>query len=186
MKLKAIILTALIFLLPFGLFAVDTDYNKGTINANHAAGKWQYHYEVTVDSVASGDIIYSPAFFVPASTSTYEFFRVVASNATGTEDFNIFFVYMDDPGEGIASAGVIEATDSDLDAVGTTAVEDTLGIAQGTVSKKHKFFNWVSIKIVNGQTVSPATISFDIGGDVAVGVDVDDIPSPVNTDDTDS
>lgn len=186
MKFKALIL-ALFFLLPVGLFAADTDYNNGTIEANHSAGKWQYHIELSVDSVGSGDIVYSKAFYIPASTSTYEFFRAVTSDNGGTEDVNLFFVYVADPGDGLASGGVIESTDSDLDALGTTAVEDTLGIVQGTVSKKHKFFGWVAIKCVNGQANTAAlTVTFDIGGDVAVGVDVDDIPSPVSTDDTDS
>lgn len=161
------------------LFAVDTQYNQGTWTYQNVAGKWHYHLEVTIDSVGSGDIIYTPFIFIPATTSTYEYFRVIASNATGTEDFNVFFIYTNDPTDDVADAGyALESTDSDLDAVSTTAVYDTLGIVQGTASKNYKIYNWVALKIVNGQAVSASTITFDIGGDVAVGVDVGDIPAP--------
>ncbi len=159
--------------------AVDSIWNK-TVNARHTSGKWHYNIPMAIDSVASGDINYSQAFWIPSSTSTYEFMRAVATEV-GTEDINIFFQYSSDPTVATAS-WITESTDSDLDAIGTTAVQDTIGIVQGTVSKLHKIYGWCRIKAVNGQANTAAlTLTIDIGGDVAVGVNTGAIPRPINT-----
>ena len=179
MKKSILMLMVLIFSFIQASFAQVSTWNF-EVKDRHSSGKFSYNIPMAIVAVANTDINYSQAFYLPATTDTYIFMRAVASEV-GTEDINLFWQFASDPSV-VTASWITEATDSDLDAIGTTAVEDSIGIAQGTVSKKHKIYGWCRIKAVNGQAQTAAlTFTVDIGGDVAVGVDTGDIPDPVNT-----
>lgn len=174
MKLKPFSILILLLVVSFA-FAVDTISNKA-VSARHDGGRFHYHAAVAVDSIASGDINYTQAMYIPANSNFYA--RVISSEV-GTEDFNIFFEFASDP-EG---TWVVDATNSAFDAVGTTAVLDTVNVIGGAASKLAEILPWMRVKIVNGQAITAAaTVTIDIGGDAAADVDLDDLPTPQTVD----
>lgn len=174
MKLKPFLIVLILSLVSLA-WAVDTISNKA-VSARHGGGRFHYHAAVAVDSIASGDINYTQAMYIPANSNFYA--RVISSEV-GTEDFNIFFEYASDP-EG---TWYVDATNSAFDAVGTTAVADTVNVIAGASSILAETLPWMRVKIVNGQAITAAaTVTVDIGGDAAADVDLDDLPNPQTVD----
>jgi len=139
------------------LMSVDSIYDKAVV-IRDTDSKWLVHAAVTIDSIGSGDIHYTQAFQVPASA--YIYCRGIASEV-GTEDFNLFFEYTDDPEE----TWVTGTTNSAFDALGTTAVIDTVNVIAGTTDLLSELYHWMRIKIVNGQAITASgTVTLDIGG----------------------
>ncbi len=179
-KITLLSILAFSFVRPTPAKAQDIFYNNDATSYVLDAGRFIYKQVITIDSLASGDIHYSKAVFLPGHVD-FIFFRAVASDNGGTEDFNLFPVYIADPKSAVANF-IVEATDSDLDAIGTTAVEDTLGYIQGTVSKKKTIYPWLIWKSVNGDAITATgTLTIEIGGVLADGVNDTDIPSPTET-----
>lgn len=126
-------------------FSYATTYSNKTVSKEEWPGKIRYYGTVTCADTASGAIYYTQWFYIGASNYTYGWgdFQI---NEVGTEDVNVFIEYSGD-----FANGKVGATDSDLDALGTTQKFDTLGIAQGTVDPYNRYL-WARLKFVLGST----------------------------------
>lgn len=171
------ILVALLFITSY---SADTSYNDPAVD-RHAPGKWSYTWTIVIDSLASADIFFGQAVQLPGNPDTYSYFVVEATESGGTEDFNLWWVYLSDPTAAIANWKT-GGTDSDVDAVTMTAVTDTLGIYQGTVQRYDKIYPYILPKIINGGTITGAcTVIVTLGGNLNNGADYRDIKAPINT-----
>jgi len=142
MKNLFAVLMILILLFPLA-FAAGTDDN--TVNWNMNPGKLHYYGTVTCSDTASSATYYTQWFYVGACNYSYGYadFDI---NEVGTEDVNVFYEYSND-----YTDGKLDSTDTDLDAVGTTQVYDTIGIANGGADS-FKRYGWMRIKFVLGAT----------------------------------
>lgn len=150
--MKKILMIALMVMFSTALFAQSTYYNR-TVEIDDNPGYTNYTTSFAVSDTITGTIYYGEAMKIGAFSDAYGYGKYqVAGTTTGVEDVNIFTEYADDPDDTNVNWVLgVGSTDSDLDAVGTTIVEDTVGIVQGTVSFKYKKYGWMRYKYVLGQ-----------------------------------
>lgn len=173
----AILMAVLVATFTFG---ADTSYNDSAVS-RHSPGKWHYTWTIVIDSLASADIFYGQAVQVPGSPDTWDYFTAVATESGGTEDFNLWWVYVGDPLAAVANWKT-GGTDSDVDAVDMTDVTDTLGIYQGTIEKYHQIFPYIIPKVINGGTITGAcTVIISVGGNLPAGVSHYELKNPIDT-----
>lgn len=154
MKRLITFITILLLVFSVPLFAVETNYDQA-VSADYNYGGITYNGTVTFSDSGSGDIYYTQWMCIGfVDKSKYGWLDVVCSEV-GTEDVNVFFEYSND-----CYNTYLDGTDSDLDAVGTTAVQDTVGIYQGTASEKYASFGWVRLKFVAGQAINATTVTW--------------------------
>lgn len=150
-KITAVV--AFVALIIVGVYA-GTTANQ-TVYHPERYGNVYYNGTVTFADSASGAIYYTQAMLISALNDNYAFANFQCSEA-GTEDVNVFVEYA--PTEnGPWTAGT---TDSNLDAVGTTLVIDTLGIVAGAAQVKYKAYGWMRFKFVAGQNMNSTTLTW--------------------------
>ena len=141
----------IVVLVLVGAFAAQatTNYNE-TVSPINRIGKLAYHGAVTMTTakgLTTSDIYYTQAAYVGAVNASDALARFVCSEV-GTEDVNVFIEYSLD-----AATWVAGTTDLDLDAVGTTAVLDTIGQAEKTNEQIYHTYMFIRFKLVPGATV---------------------------------
>src|SRR3989304_2771869 len=152
MKFQGVLIAVLLIMLSSPVFA-GTTYDKD-VSAVERPGKLFYYGTVTFTDSASGAIYYTQAFYIGATNVSYAMGRFVCSEA-GTEDVNLFVEYSMD-----AENWVAGTTDADLDAVGTTAKIDTIGIVESSVQLLYRTWLFMRYKFVAGQNMNAATLSW--------------------------
>lgn len=148
--INAVIMLMLIFSLSF---AVETNYNS-TITPTESPGAVTYSFSTTFSDSGSGDIYYTQGFWIKDLTEANGYINAICSEV-GTEDVNIFVEYSNT----FTGTYVAGTTDTDLDAVGTTAKQDTIGIVAGAAEIKYKAYKYARLKFVAGQAIGSTTIS---------------------------
>jgi hypothetical protein len=151
-------ITFLILLLTVFCAFAATNYDE-TVSKLDLPGKVVYYGSVTFADSASGDIYYTQAFLYGPYNSGIFFGYFVCSEA-GTEDVNVFIEYSND-----RTTWYIGATNSALDAVGTTAKADTLNLINGVTDFPYKTFVWARMKFVVGQNMNSTTLTWSVGLD---------------------
>lgn len=138
-------------------FAVETTYNQ-TVAPSSPWGASVYSGTVTFTNHGSGDIYYTQSMLIgTVNKAKYGWFYVICSEV-GTEDVNVFFEYSFDNVTWVAGS-----TDSNLDAVGTTAVTDTVGVVLGTACQKYQSYCYMRIKYVTGQAIDATVVTWKLG-----------------------
>jgi hypothetical protein len=150
---KSLCFIAALLFLVLSLAWSGTTYDQ-TVDPVDRIGKLYYSGTVTFTDSASGAIYYTQAMYIGAVNASYGWGTFQCSEK-GTEDVNVFIEYSNN-----RSTWVAGTTDSDLDAVGTTLVEDTIGVANGADILKHKTFMWMRYKFVAGQAIGSTTMSW--------------------------
>ena len=144
---KAVILFVL--LLAYAVAFAGDNYNQTTTVA--AEGATYVTYKVTGTMTDQTGNYYSKGLFIGDLNDQDGYIQVKLSDESGTEDVNVFLEYSFD---GVTwTAGT---TDSNLDQVGATVVNDTLGIANGVDQILFHNSNLLRVKL-DGQTGNPAT-----------------------------
>ena len=139
-----------IFLMAFLLLAfilpvfAGTTYDKA-VSIKDPDGKLVYYGSWVVTDSVSGATYYTQGFYIGATNSSYAMARFIMAAGAGNEDVNVFVEYSYDATNWIAGT-----TDTGLDAVGTTAVIDTIGIRDLLLYKSALFMRF---KFVNGGTI---------------------------------
>lgn len=145
-KFKIFLMAFLILALILPVFSA-THYDKA-VSIKDPDGKLVYYGTwLHADSV-SGATYYTQGFFIGATNSSYAMGRFIMDAGAGAEDVNVFTEYSYDGTNWIAGT-----TDTGLDAVGTTAVIDTIGIREPFLYKTALFMRF---KFVNGQLIGSA------------------------------
>ena len=151
---KNIIVFVLVLLVSFSIsFGVETNYNEA-VSPSFQPGKIIYQGTVTFADSGSGDIYYTQAMLVAPVTYSDALARFICSEV-GTEDVNVIYEYSFDNVTYFAGT-----TPADLDALGTTAVIDTIGTEAGTGQIKHRTAVWMRIKFVAGQAIGSTTVTW--------------------------
>lgn len=151
---KHIVMTILILLLAFDLsFAAESNYDETVVIANRE-GVTIYSGTTTFADSGSGDAYYTQAMYIGGQNTTDAKGRFICSEA-GTEDVNVLTEYSFD-GETFFDG----ETCADLDALGTTAVIDTIGTEAGAVSLNFDVAPWMRFKFVAGQAINSTTVSW--------------------------
>lgn len=154
MKAKFLIIPIIVLMLFFASMAIgaETYYNQ-TVEVDDSPGYVTYSISFTVSDTITATVYYSEAMKIGALSEGYGYSNFqVAGTATGTEDINVFIEYADDPEETNTRWALhIGTTDADLDAVGTTTVEDTIGIVANSAEFKYKKYSWMRYKFILGQ-----------------------------------
>jgi len=147
---KIFMIVALILV---GIFAAQagTTYVQ-IVDPINRIGKLGYSGTVTFTDTVVGAIYYTQAFYIGAVNYSDAMARFICSEV-GTEDINVFIEYSVD-----GSAWVAGTTDSDLDAVGTTEVLDTIGIVQGVNELIYHTFFFMRYKFVAGVAVNDGLV----------------------------
>ena len=166
---KNIIVFIFVLLVSFGIsFGVETNYNE-TVSPSHQPGKLIYQGNVTFSDSGNGDIYYTQAMLVAPVTYSDGLARFVCSEV-GTEDVNVFIEYSYD--NVTYYAGI---TPADLDAVGATAVIDTIGTEEGAAQIKHRTAVWMRFKFVVGQAMNATTLTWATAFILPAGVVEEDL-----------
>ena len=152
MKSKFIVFMIIAMMFAISSAMAQSTYYNQTVEVDDNPGFTNYTTSFSVSDTITGTIYYGEAMKIGAFSDAYGYGTFqVAGTTTGTEDVNVFIEYADDPETTNANWVLgVGSTDSDLDAIGTTIVEDTVGIVQGTVSFKYKKFGWMRYKYVLG------------------------------------
>jgi len=119
-------------------------------------GTLVYKGTVTFTDSASGAIYYTQRMFTGAVNASDGLARFICSEK-GTEDVNVFIEYSVD-GEN----WTVGTTDADVDAVGTTAVTDTVGIVQGVDQYLFHIYPYMRFKFVAGQAINSTTVTWAV------------------------
>jgi hypothetical protein len=155
MKFKILILLIVPLLIGLPLMAAESNYDESVTDVDFP-GKLTYKGTVTFSDSGSGDAYYTQAFSISGVADAYGYGRFVCSEV-GTEDVNVFVEYSIDKTTWTAGT-----TDSDLDAVGTTAVNDTIGIVQGSAEYLYQTYPYARLKFVAGQAINATTMTWSI------------------------
>lgn len=136
-----------------GVFVVQagTTYVQ-IVNPINRIGKLGYSGTVTFTDTVVGATYYTQAFYIGAVNYSDALARFVCSEV-GVEDINVFVEYSVD-----GLAWVAGTTDNDLDAVGTTAVLDTIGHVNGINEMIYHTFFFMRYKFVAGAAVDDGLI----------------------------
>ena len=164
----------LVLLMVFSSLQAATNYNETASKAEHY-GALVYSGTVTFTDSSNGDIYYTQKMKVSASNSADGYGRFICSEA-GTEDVNVFIEYSFD---GIT--WITGTTDADLDAVGTTAVVDTLGIVQGVNQILYHMSPYMRFKFVVGQNMNSTTLTWNYWMSKNSGVELKSVGGVSNT-----
>lgn len=159
MKVKFLIVAILMLLFTSMLFAAETYYNR-TVEVDDEVGFVVYTISFAVSDTITATVYYTEAMRIGGLTEAYGYSNFqVAGTTTGVEDINVFIEYADDPDDTNANWVLgIGTTDSDLDAVGTTVVKDTIGIVAGTAEFNYKKYGWMRYKFVLGAANNPSKV----------------------------
>ena len=149
---KIFIIVALVLV---GAFAVQagTTYVQ-IVDPINRIGKLAYSGTVTFTDTVIGATYYTQAFYIGAVNYSDALARFICSEV-GTEDINVFVEYSVD-----GLAWVAGTTDTDLDAVGTTAVLDTIGIVQGVNEVIYHTFFFMRYKFVAGSIINHTVLTW--------------------------
>lgn len=158
MKTKIFFLiTIILVILTLNIAMAATHYDQD-VSYIDRTGKLTYYGTVTFADSGSGAIYYTQAMFIGAVSEDYGYAYFVCSEV-GTEDVNVFVEYA--PTED--GPWVAGTTDTDLDAVGTTAKTDTIGIVQGADAVVYHCFNFMRFKFVAGQAMNSTVLTYYAG-----------------------
>jgi hypothetical protein len=128
------------------LFA-GTQYNATVYIKDEIKGVLQYYGTITFDDSTTAGNWYTQAFRIAGCGAEYGWIDVDVSEV-GTEDINVFLEVSNNLIDWTALT-----TDKDVDACGTTAKRDTVGISENVsqlaLTKSHI---WMRIHAVPGQT----------------------------------
>ena len=150
-KLKYLFIS---LLLVFSLSFAGTTPDQTVESSDKRPGILYYYGTVTfVDSI-SGAIYYTQCMYIGSVKEAYGYIHAVCSEV-GTEDVNIFVEYSND-----RTTWVVGTTDPNLDAVGTTEKQDTIGIVNGAAELKYKTYNWMRYKFVTGQAIDHTILTW--------------------------
>lgn len=152
MKKIALLMIAMLATMVAQSIAQDTFYNEA-VKWDDGDGWVRYYGTVTMDSFANGDNYHTQAFLTGPLSEGYGYLHVeVGGNTTGTEDVNVFIEHANTPlttnAEWLAN---VESTNSALDAVGTAAVRDSIGIIAGTPVIQYHTYLYTRLHFVCGQ-----------------------------------
>lgn len=151
-RLKSIIVFILVLFVSFGIsFGADTTYNEIVV-PSFQPGKIIYQGTVTLSDTTVGGMYYTQAMLIAPVTYSDALARFICSEV-GVEDINVFIEYSYD--NVTYYAGI---TPADLDAVGTTAVIDTIGTEEAAAQIKHRTAVWMRFQFVVGQAMDPTSI----------------------------
>jgi hypothetical protein len=174
-KLKNILVFFMVILFGFGVgFAVETNYNQ-TVSPSFQPGKIIYQGTVTFTDSGNGDIYYTQAMLVAPVTYSDALARFACSEV-GTEDVNVFIEYSFDNVTYFAGT-----TPANLDAVGVTAVIDTIGTEAGVGQIKHRVAVWMRFKFVVGQAMNATTLTWAASFILPAGAIEEDLYKVKNT-----
>ena len=152
MKSKFFVIVLLVLFASMAM-AAETYYNR-SVEWDDEPGYVLYTSgTILVSDTITATVYYTKAMKIGPFTESYAYATFqVAGTTTGTEDINVIVEYANDPDDTnaiwVLGAGT---TDSDLDAVGTTVVLDTIGIVAATAEAKYKTYTWMRYKFVLGQ-----------------------------------
>jgi len=165
MKIFNIILIVMLVLV-FSFEGFATNYAKNqTVYVEEKPNMVRYYGTFTsVTGNTTGDIWRTQAIYIGFINKEYTGyegrFSILWTNGGGTEDFNVFIDYTNDPSD--STTWVAGTTDAGLDATGTTAVQDTIGIRNGTTEKKFRAYNWMRIRVLAGADVGASVGDWDL------------------------
>jgi hypothetical protein len=151
-KLFALFVILLLAVAPAVMAATHANQTVSTVERT---GKLMYSGTVTFADSASGAIYYTQAMYIGAVNAVDGYGYYICSEA-GTEDVNVTYEYSFDAANWFAGT-----TDSDLDALGTTAVWDTVGIVQGADEVKYHGAVFYRIKFTAGQNMNSSTVTWE-------------------------
>ena len=145
MKLIKILLIT-IFTVVF-CYAATTRYNRAASADTPEKAVLAYSDTCVFADTSINSTYYTKAMYIGGANQSYGYHRFQCAEV-GTEDVNVFVEVSNTPD--ISTSWIALATDANLDAVGTTAVNDTLGITAGAVQLPFKNFMWMRYKFVLG------------------------------------
>ena len=154
--LNIFLILALVFLLGqmFTVQAAETNYNEVVNKAEHHGGL-VYYGTVTFADSGNGDAYYTQKMKISASNYADGYARFICSEV-GTEDVNIYTEISHD-----GTTWIALDTDADLDAVGTTAVVDTIGLEQGTDQLLYHASPYLRFKMEAGQAMNSTIVTWN-------------------------
>lgn len=138
-----------VMLLPSGSTYAGDTYNQA-INKVEGDSWILYWGQIAFVTDSIGNF-YTRAFQIGDSNVIDGMMTLSIANVTGTEDVNVTLQYSKDKTTGNFTDGL---SDSDLDQVQTTVIDDTVGTADGVVDKKFHGNLLCRIK-ADGQTSNP-------------------------------
>ena len=147
---------ALVTIFLFAGLASATTYDSLAVTEYDVTGAVTYSGSWTISDSASGAIYQSKAMLLSPLAGDYGYGYFKCSEV-GTEDINVFFEYSND-----LSTWTAGTTDTDLDAVGTTAVLDTIGYVAAAQEYLYKTRIWFRLKAVVGQNMNATTFSWEV------------------------
>jgi hypothetical protein len=118
-------------------------------------GKLIYSGTVIFADSASGAIYKTQSMLISAVNVEDGYGYYICSEA-GTEDVNVTYEYSFDNSNWFAGT-----TDSDLDALGTTAVWDTIGVVQNSNELKYHSCVFFHIVFTAGQNMNSTTVTWN-------------------------
>jgi len=155
-KISFAMVIALFVVLAFYNLTPAGTHSNNTTTVTEYAGKVTYSGAFEFADSASGAIYYSQAILIAPFTNYSSFGYFICSEA-GTEDVNVFVEYSRDRTTWYAGT-----TNSALDAVGTTAVHDTLDVIAGATDLEYLIFPWARLKFVAGQNMNSSTMTWNV------------------------
>ena len=145
----------IVVLVLVGVFAVQAGSTYVQIvNPINRIGKLGYSGTVTFIDTITGATYFTQAFYIGAVNYSDALARFQCTEV-GIEDINILTEYSVD-----GLTWVDGTTDTDLDAVGTTAVLDTIGIVQGINEVIYHTFFFMRYKFVAGSTINHTVLTW--------------------------
>jgi len=150
---KSAISFAVILLLMLPLFAAETNYDETAVGVDYA-GVLLYKGTITFSDSGSGDAYYTQGMYTGGSNVANGLLYAICSEV-GTEDVNVLTEYSFD-----GETWITGETMANLDALGTTAVVDTVGVEAGTVSALFDVAPYTRLKFVAGQAINATTVTW--------------------------
>jgi hypothetical protein len=142
---------ALFYLFLFSLLFAGENYNQSSDVFTESPTIITYKVTFTMSSDATGNF-YSEALWVGDANTSDGWIYITQTNETGTEDVDFTLQTSLD-----ASTWTTSSADDELTQVGTTAVNDTLGVIDGTDDVNFHRKPWLRIK-GDGQTGNPGSV----------------------------
>ncbi|MCP4371634.1 MAG: hypothetical protein GY797_26460, partial [Deltaproteobacteria bacterium] len=140
-KFLSTIIIILVMLLSINLTA-GTTYDQTVVKVEYP-GVLAYSGSITFVDSASGGIYYTQAMFIGNVNSAAYGWGFYDCSEVGTEDVNVIYEFSND-----RTVWTTGQTAADLDALGTTAVLDSIGYEAGATVDDYKAFNWYRIQFV--------------------------------------
>jgi len=162
------IVLAILLILAGQSFAGSTYYDQD-VSEIQRPGKLLYYGTVTFSDSGTGTIYYTQAFYIGGVNTAYGLGRFICSEA-GVEDVNVFVEYSMD-----AETWVAGTTDTDLDAVGTTAVIDTFGLVRGVDQLLYSTWLFMRYEFLAGQAIGSTTLTWSVAFTKPSGLEYRDL-----------